>query len=80
MFLCNYSQSAEEIELELRSFGDLKCSEFTVMESNDLTLSNTFARPDAVKPESREPVAVSGEGKAGFRVAPMSWNFLKFTY
>ena len=80
VFLCNYSQGAEEIELELRSFGDLKCSEFTVMESNDLTLSNTFARPDAVKPESREPVAVSGEGKAEFRVGPMSWNFLKFTY
>lgn len=80
VFLVNYGQSAEETELELRSFGELSCREFVCIESNDLDLRNTFSAPDAVKPEHREPVSVKDGCRACVRVSPMSWNFLRFTY
>ena len=80
VFLVNYGQSAADIELELRSFGALSCKEFVSIENNDLDIKNTFASPDAVVPEQREPVPVKDGCRAAVRVAPMSWNFLKFTY
>ncbi len=80
VFLVNYGQSAADIDLELRSFGALSCKEFVSIENNDLDIKNTFASPDAVVPEQREPVPVKDGCRAAVRVAPMSWNFLKFTY
>ncbi len=80
VFLCNYSESAEEVELELRSFGDLACEEFVSMHSADMGACNTFAAPEAVLPVQNEPVAVKGGGRADVRLQPMSWNFLRFRY
>lgn len=80
VFLCNYAQEAEEIELELRSFGDLRCAEFVCMADNDLDAANTFAEPEAVVPSVCEPVSVKEGSKALFSVRPMSWNFLRFVY
>ncbi len=80
VFLVNYGQSAADIDLELRSFGALSCKEFVSIENNDLDIKNTFASPDAVVPEQREPVPVKDGCRVAVRVAPMSWNFLKFTY
>ncbi len=80
VFLCNYSQKAEEVELELRSFGDLTCKQFVSITSNDLDAANTFARPEAVLPEEREPVPVKGGSIADVKLAGMSWNFLRFAY
>lgn len=80
VFLVNYGQSAADIELELRSFGALSCKEFVSIENNDLDIKNTFASPDAVVPEQREPVPVKDGCRVAVRVAPMSWNYLKFTY
>ena len=79
VFVCNYGQQAADVDLELRSFGDLTCREFASMESNDLDAVNTFASPERVKPVEHEPVPVKGD-RASVRIAPMSWNFLRFTY
>ncbi len=80
VFLCNYGQSPEEIELELRSFGDLVCREYVCIAGNDLDAANTFSSPDAVVPEQREPLAVKDGTKAQLRADAMSWNFLRFSY
>ena len=79
VFVCNYAQENTEVDLELRSFGDLVCREFVSMESNDLGAVNTFADPERVKPVEHEPVAMRS-GRAAVRLAPMSWNFLRFEY
>ncbi len=79
VFVCNYAQENTEVDLELRSFGDLVCREFVSMESNDLGAVNTFADPESVKPVEHEPVAMRS-GRAAVRLAPMSWNFLRFEY
>ena len=78
-FVCNYSENAEDVELELRSFGDLRCEEFVTMQSADLGAINTFDDPARVVPVPQEPCAVC-DGKAEVRLAPMSWNFLRFRY
>lgn len=80
VFLCNYAQSPEEIELELRSFGDLRCEQFVSIAGNDLDAANTFENPGAVTPCEREPAAVKDGSRAQLRADAMSWNFLKFTY
>lgn len=80
VFLCNYAQSAQDIELELRSFGDLTCKERVEIANNDLDAANTFARPDAVLPRQLDPVSVSSGSKAEVRLSPMSWNYLRFGY
>ena len=79
-FLCNYGQSAAEVELELRSFGQLTCEQFLSMENADLDAVNTFASPEAVKPVEKEAVPVGADGTALLRLAPMSWNFISFRY
>lgn len=79
VFVCNYGQETADVDLELRSFGDLTCREFVSMENNDLGAFNTFADPERVKPVLREPVPVQGD-RAAVRLAPMSWNFLRFEY
>lgn len=80
VFLCNYSQKAEPVELELRSFGDLSCKEHIVIANNDLDACNTFEHPDSVLPAQREPVPVIGGSTAEVTLAPMSWTFLRFSY
>lgn len=78
-FLCNYSESAETVALELRDFGDLQCAEFVSMESADLDARNTFAAGEKVCPVQKETVPVKG-GAVEVQLAPMSWNFLRFSY
>ena len=80
VFLCNYAESAERVELELRSFGQLRCEEFVTMQSADLDACNTFAAPETVLPVQSDPVAVRGGSVAEVPLAPMSWNFLRFRY
>ena len=79
-FLCNYGQSVAEVELELRSFGQLACEQFLSMENADLDAVNTFASPEVVKPVEKEAVPVGADGTALLRLAPMSWNFISFRY
>ena len=80
VFLCNYAQSAQDIELELRSFGDLTCKARVEIANNDLDAANTFACPDAVLPRQLDPVSVFSGSKAEVRLSPMSWNYLRFGY
>ena len=78
--LCNYSQEAREVELELRSFGCLKAAEYVRMTNSDLAATNGFDHPDTVKPEEMDVPAVKDGSLVSLTLAPMSWSFLRFTY
>ena len=78
--LCNYSQTAREVELELRSFGALKAKEYVRMTNSDLGAVNGFDHPDTVKPELLDVPAVKDGSLVSLTLAPMSWSFLRFTY
>ncbi len=75
--LCNYSGSSREVELELRSFGDLEGEMYLEMANSDLAATNGFDRPDEVVPSEREVPAVK-DGKVSLRLPPMSWSFVTF--
>ncbi len=77
--LCNYSQSAREVELELRSFGALKATSYVEMAESDLAATNGFDRPDAVVPHEKELPAVK-DGKVTLTLPAMSWSFVTFRY
>lgn len=79
VFACNYAQSAQDVSLELRSFGELSCAEHVCMCGSDLSAANTFASPEKVTPQACECVPVR-DGRAEVKLAPLSWNFLRFTY
>ena len=78
--LCNYAQEAREIELELRSFGNLKAAEYAEMTSSDLFATNGFDHPDTVVPHDKELPSVKDGSLVSLTLPPMSWSFLKFTY
>ncbi len=75
--LCNFAQEAREVELELRSFGDLKALEYVEMSSSDLDAKNTFGR-ETVLPLPRELPTVKDGSIVRLTLPPMSWSFLKF--
>ncbi len=77
--LCNYAQEAREAELELRSFGDLKATEYIELTNADLGAVNTFESPEAVVPHQRELPAVKEGSRLSLTLPAMSWSFLKFS-
>ena len=78
--LCNYSQETREVELELRSFGDLKAKEYVRMVNPDLDATNGFEHPDTVKPEELDVPNVKDGSLVSLSLAPMSWSFVRFEY
>ena len=78
--LCNYSQETREVELELRSFGDLKAKEYVRMVNPDLDATNGFEHPDTVKPEELDVPNVKDGSLVSLSLAPMSWSFVRFQY
>ncbi len=76
--ICNYAQEAREVELELRSFEGLKAEEYVEMHSNDLFAVNSFDE-EKIVPVQRELPAVKDGSRVTLKLAPMSWNFLKFS-
>ncbi len=76
--LCNYAQEKRSVELELRSFGDLKPTEYIEMTSSDLSAVNTFEKEN-VRPHERELPSVKDGSRVFLELPPMSWSFLKFS-
>ena len=76
--LCNYAQEQREVELELRSFGKLKATEYVEMTSADLDAVNGFGI-ERVVPQERELPSVKEGSRVMLTLPPMSWSFLKFT-
>ncbi len=76
--LCNYGAEAREVELELRSFGELKAIEYQELAGCALSAVNTFDRPEAVVPHAKE-LPVVKDGRMMLSLPPMSWSFLKLS-
>ncbi len=77
--LCNYAQEAREVELELRSFGDLHAAQYLEMTNSDLLATNGFDHPDEVKPHENELPCVK-DGKVTLKLPAMSWSLVTFKY
>ena len=78
--LCNYAQDARAVELELRSFGTLKATEYTEMTSSDLFAVNSFDAPETVVPHGKELPKVKDGSRVALTLPAMSWSFLRFEY
>ena len=65
------------LDLDLRSFGELRMTEHIVMHHDDVKAVNTEERPDNVVPVSVPVTEVDG-GRASVCVGPLSWNVLRF--
>ncbi len=78
--LCNYGQSAREIELELRSFGILQPKEYAEMTSSDLFAVNSFENPENILPHEKDLPAGMDGSRFTLNLPAMSWSFLKFSY
>ena len=65
------------LELDLRSFGDLRLEEHIMLHHDDVKAVNTEERPDNVVPVSVPVTEVDG-GRASVCVGPLSWNVLRF--
>ncbi len=79
LFVCNYDQSAREVEAELRSFGDLKAVEYVEMTHSNLFATNNFSHPNDVVPHNKDLPAVK-DNKVELKLPAMSWSYLKFRY
>ena len=80
VFACNYSDQDDVVEMELRSFGNLRCTEFVSLESDDLAITNTADHPENIQPIYKDAVEVFETCKANVPMKAYSWNFLKFEY
>lgn len=80
VFVCNYLENKENVQLELRSFENLSCVQFVSMESEDLSLTNTADNSERIKPFEKAPISISKDGIAEVELNGYSWNFLKFVY
>lgn len=79
VFILNCDQSEDvEISFDLRSFGDVRIIEHTIMDGPDIHAVNSFEEPEKIKPLN---VPVSGSwGKTFNIVLPkLSWNMLRFS-
>ena len=65
------------LDLDLRSFGELRMTEHIVMHHDDVKAVNTEENPDNVVPASVPVTEVDG-GRASVCVGPLSWNVLRF--
>ena len=80
VFVCNYDGAPREVELELRSFGELKAKEYVEMTHQNLLAVNGFERPNEVVPHEKELPTVKDGSRACLKLPPMSWSYLKFCY
>jgi alpha-N-arabinofuranosidase len=71
------TDTSNDIELDLSGFENLAFIEHSEMYTDDLTLSNTWETPDAIKPTVNN-TAKFENGKLQSNVKPMSWNVFRF--
>ncbi len=77
--LLNYGQEANEVTLELRSFGSLSAKEYVEMTSGDLFAVNSF-ECERIVPHAKELPVLKDGSSCTLSLPPMSWSFLKFSY
>ncbi len=65
------------LDLDLRSFADLKIVEHIVMHHDDVNAVNTEENPDNVVPVT-VPVNKPVDKKAEIKLSPLSWNVIRF--
>ena len=65
------------LDLDLRSFGDLRMVEHIVLHHDDVKAVNTEENPFNVAPTT-VPVTALDSGRAGISIPPLSWNVLRF--
>ena len=65
------------LDLDLRSFGDLRMVEHIVLHHDDVKAVNTEENPFNVAPTT-VPVSALDAGRAGISIPPLSWNVLRF--
>ena len=66
------------LDIDLRSFGDLKLAEHILLHHDDVKAVNTEAAPDTVRPVAG-PGGKVDHGRAEIRIPALSWNVLRFT-
>jgi alpha-N-arabinofuranosidase len=67
-----------ELEIDLRSFGDLKYHEHIMLHHDDVKAVNTEEDPMNVAP-CAGPAAKMDHGRAHVVVPSLSWNVIRFT-
>ena len=65
------------LNLDLRSFGELRLKEHILLHHDDVRAVNTEADPDQVKPSAGPGGKVEG-GRAEICLPALSWNVLRF--
>lgn len=77
IFCVNRSMDEEyELDVDLRSFGDLKIEEHIVLHNDDVKAVNTEENPENVVPEVG-PGGTVADGKATIKVSALSWNVIR---
>ena len=66
------------LDLDLRSFGDLKLKEHLVLHHDDVKAVNTEEAPDNVVPFAAPLTGSSENGKHEIKLQALSWNVLQF--
>ncbi len=69
-------QSDFQLEVDLRSFGDLKLKEHTMLHHDDVKAINTEENPNNVHPTAG-PGGKVEDGKATLTVPALSWNVIR---
>ena len=78
VFCVNRDMGEEfELEIDLRSFGDLKFEEHILLHHDDVKAVNTEEKPMNVAP-CAGPAAKMNKGKAHVMVPSLSWNVIRF--
>ena len=65
------------LDLDLRSFGDLRMTDHIVLHHDDVKAINTEEDPFNVAPETL-PVSELDSGRGQIPIPPLSWNVLRF--
>lgn len=66
-----------ELEIDLRSFGELKIDEHIVLHNDDVKAVNTEENPDNVVPTVGPGGKIEGN-KASIKIPALSWNVIRF--
>ena len=78
LFCVNRDQAEDfELDLDLRSFGDLKLTEHITLHHDDVNAVNTEADPNNVAPVKGPGGRLEG-GRGSVRIPALSWNVLRF--
>lgn len=76
LFVASRAKEAIELDVDLRSAGDVKVTGHEVMHCDDLGAYNTVENPDAVSMRS-VPCEKMDAGKLSLHISPTSWHVIQ---